>query len=109
METRERALETCAFCSIGRPAKPFFLYEACGPQRAEGHVEAPEPTPAVRRGLEPWDMRQCQSPPWPRGEALRYRTCGSTRAHPGREARFRVVGHMVMSEPASVGKQCPEL
>jgi hypothetical protein len=38
------ALETRESSRIGRPSKPFFILEVCGPQRAAGHVPAPEPS-----------------------------------------------------------------
>jgi hypothetical protein len=53
LETREHALETRELSCIARPAKPLFISEAHGQQRVVGHVAAPEPTPVVRRGLEP--------------------------------------------------------
>jgi hypothetical protein len=46
-------LETHESSRIGRPAKPFFILEVCGPQRAAGHVAAPEPSRAGRRGPVP--------------------------------------------------------
>jgi hypothetical protein len=47
----------CAFGTgepdcVGRPARPFFMLEAHGPQRTVGHVAALEPTSAWRRDPE---------------------------------------------------------
>jgi hypothetical protein len=52
-ETCGHALETREFSHIGRPAKPFFILEVCGPQRSTRYVEEPEPSQVRRRGLEP--------------------------------------------------------
>jgi hypothetical protein len=41
--TCERTLETRVPSCIARPAKPFFILEAHGPQTATGHVAVPEP------------------------------------------------------------------
>jgi hypothetical protein len=38
------ALKTHESSRIGRSSKPFFILEVCGPQRAMGHVAAPEPS-----------------------------------------------------------------
>jgi hypothetical protein len=53
IETCVRALETCVPSCTGRPTRLFFMLEARGPQGAMGHVAAPEPTSAERRGMEP--------------------------------------------------------
>jgi hypothetical protein len=37
----------------GRSDRLFFILEARGPQGAVGHVTAPEPTSARRRGPKP--------------------------------------------------------
>jgi hypothetical protein len=37
-------LETRESSRIGRPAKPSFILEVCGPQRAAGHMVALEPS-----------------------------------------------------------------
>jgi hypothetical protein len=70
-------LGTCEPSCTARPAKPFFILEACGPQKAAEHVVAPEPSPIGRRGSEPSDTRQRRSSPWQGGEVRSYMTHGS--------------------------------
>jgi hypothetical protein len=48
-------IETREPSRIGRLAKPFFILEVCDPQRAAGHVAAPEPSQVGRRGTVSWD------------------------------------------------------
>jgi hypothetical protein len=102
-------MEICQPSRIGRPAKPFFISEAQGQQRATGRVAVPEPALVRRRDLESWDMWQRRSPPWLGGEAQSYKTCGSTIAHLSREARSGAAGHMVASEPTSIGRRGSEV
>jgi hypothetical protein len=42
--TCRHALKTHEPSHIGRPAKPFFILEVCGPQRVVGHVAVSEPS-----------------------------------------------------------------
>jgi hypothetical protein len=99
----------CEASHLARSVKPFFILEACAPQKAVGRVVAPEPSPTGRWGPESWDTRQCRSPPQQRGEARSYRTCDSIGALLGREARSVAMGHMAASKPASVGRCGPGL
>jgi hypothetical protein len=53
------AMETCT-CMLGtcvpstvRPTRLLFMLQARGPQGAMGHMAAPEPASAERRGPEP--------------------------------------------------------
>jgi hypothetical protein len=53
LETCTRALGTCVPSCTSRITRLFFMLEARGPQGAVGHVAAPEPTSARRRGPKP--------------------------------------------------------
>jgi hypothetical protein len=90
------------------PAATSFILEAHGPQRAVGHVAAPEhssqqggrsgatghmaapePSSAGRRGSELWDKWQHQSPPW-------------------QEGMSGFIEHVAGPKPSFVGKRGPE-
>jgi hypothetical protein len=107
---------------------PFFIHEAHGPARQGGgvqsrrtrvdtrgllsrkarckfmgHVVVPEPTLAGRRGPEPLDMWQHQSPPR-LGSGVRSRKAhGSVGAQLNREAGSRAVRHVAAPESISTG------
>jgi hypothetical protein len=53
-------------------------------------------------------MCKCRSPPQPKGEIQSHRTHGSIGAHLSREVRFEDIGHVVVPEPTSPGRQVPE-
>jgi hypothetical protein len=53
LETCMRALGTCVPSYTSRITRLFFMLEARGLQGAVGHVAAPEPTSARRRGPKP--------------------------------------------------------
>jgi hypothetical protein len=53
LEMFMRALRTCMPSYTDKTVRLFFMFEMCGPQGVTGHVVAPEPTSAGRRGLEP--------------------------------------------------------
>jgi hypothetical protein len=67
-------------------------------------VAALKPTPIGRWDPKPWGTRQRWSPPKLGREAQSYRARGSTRAHPGREARFGAARHVAAPKPASVAR-----
>jgi hypothetical protein len=116
----KHALGTRKPSCMPRPTKPFFIPEARGPQRAVGHMVAPEPSQVGRRspkprgtwqcrspssregrqGTEPWGTWQGQTPLEQGGGVQSYGTRGSAGALPSREVRSRAVGHMVESEPS---------
>jgi hypothetical protein len=79
---------------VGRPVRLFFMLEARGLEGTEGHVLASEPTSVRRRGLEPEDTWQCQSPAQPGDEVQSRGTCGSTEAHLSREVRSEAIGRV---------------
>jgi hypothetical protein len=68
LEMCARALGTCMPSCTGKPARHFLMLELHGPQGTVRHMAAREPTSAGRRGLEPEDTWQYQSPPQPGGE-----------------------------------------
>jgi hypothetical protein len=66
------------------PAETSFILEIRGPQRAAGHVAAPEPSPIgkwVRSSGTRGSTRALPS----RGRVQNRRTCGSVGALPSRE------------------------
>jgi hypothetical protein len=69
---------------------------------AVGHVAAPEPTSAERRGLEPEDTWQHRSPPQLGGEVQCCWTRGSAGAHLNWEVSSGAVGHVAAPEPTSI-------
>jgi hypothetical protein len=79
--TYEHTLKTCEPSHIGRPAKPFFILEVCGQQRAVRHV-------AVLGPLEQGGGVQCRG------------TCGSDGALLSGKAGSGVTGHVVAPEPS---------
>jgi hypothetical protein len=84
------------------------------------HVTAPELTSSMRQGPELRDTWQRQSSPQHRGEVRNHETrdsarahggeiqghetCGSTGAHLNTKARSRAAGHVMTSEPISIGR-----
>jgi hypothetical protein len=90
---------------VGRPARPFFMFEARGPQGIAGHVTALEPTSAWRQGLEPEDTRQRRSTLQLRGEVRSHGTRDSIGVHLSQQARSRARGHMAPLEPTSAGRR----
>jgi hypothetical protein len=81
LKTCARALGTCMPSCTGRPARFFFMLETRGPYGPVGHVAAPEPTLARRRGPEPQDTWQRRSPPQSGGKVRSHRTRGIAGAH----------------------------
>jgi hypothetical protein len=77
--TRSGALVTCEPSCVPGAARPFFIpavHSSLGgrgirgstrallsERRGRGHVAAPEPTSAGRRGPEPWDTWRLRGPP----------------------------------------------
>jgi hypothetical protein len=90
---REHALGTREPSYMPRPAKPFFIPEAHDPQRAMGHVAAPGPSRAGRRGPELRGTWQHRSPPEKGGEFQSCETRDSIGALPSRKLRSRAVWH----------------
>jgi hypothetical protein len=78
-------------------------------RKAQGHVTAPEPTSAGRRGSELRNMWQRQSSTQQGGEAWGHGTCESTGAHLSRKARSETAGHVEVSELTWIGRRGPEL
>jgi hypothetical protein len=76
---------------------------------AMGHVAAPEPTSAGRRGPELRNTWQHQSSTQQGGEARGHVTHGSTGAHLSKEVRSGAIGHVVVPEPTSAGRCGPKL
>jgi hypothetical protein len=108
LEMCARALGTCVSSCTGSPTRLFFMLESHGQQGAAGHMAAPEPTSAERRGPEPRDTWQRRSPPQRGGEVRSHETHGSVGAHLSREARSGAIGHVAASEPISAGRRGPE-
>jgi hypothetical protein len=69
---------------------------------ATGHVTAPEPTSAKKQGLEPWNMRQCWSSPYPRSKVRSHWTRDGVGAHFDKIARSGAIGHVTTSESTLV-------
>jgi hypothetical protein len=103
LKTCTRALRTCVARCIGRLARLFFILETHGTQRAVGHVVAPEPISAGRRGPEPQDTRHRRSSPQSGGEVRSHRTCGSTGVHLNQEASSGAAGHRQRQSPHQSG------
>jgi hypothetical protein len=76
---RERVLETHEPSCMARPARPFFIPEACDLLRAAGHMAASEPSRAGRQGLK---------------------SRGSAEALQSREAGSEDAGHVAAPEPS---------
>jgi hypothetical protein len=74
-----------------------------------GHVTAPEPTSARRRGAELRSTWQCRSSTQQGGEARGHGTRGSIEAHLGRKVMSEIAGHVEISELTSIGRRGPEL
>jgi hypothetical protein len=74
-----------------------------------GHVAAPDPTSAGRRGLELRNTWQRRSSTQQGGEARGHVTCGSTEAHLRKEVRSGATGHVMAPEPTSAGRCGPKL
>jgi hypothetical protein len=84
------ALGTCVPSCIRKPARFFFMREACG-----------------HKG--PRDMWPRRSPPQPGGEVWSRVTCGSAKAHLSREVRSGAKGHVAVPEPISTRRRGLEL
>jgi hypothetical protein len=69
-----------------------------------GHMAAPEPTSAGRRGPELRNTWQRQSSTQQGGEARGHVTRGSTGAHLSKEVRSDAAGHVAAPEPTSAGR-----
>jgi hypothetical protein len=105
----EHALETREPSYVPRTAKPFFIpvvqpwetwQHRSSPLeevefRAMGHVEAPEPTSAGKRGPELRDTWQSQSSPQQGGEVHGRDTRGGIGAHLCREVWSEVTTYVV--------------
>jgi hypothetical protein len=74
-----------------------------------GHVAAPEPTSAGKRGPKLRNTWQRWSSTQQEGEARGHETHDSTRAHLGREVRSGAAGHVEVPELTSIGRRGPEL
>jgi hypothetical protein len=74
-----------------------------------GHVAAPEPTSAVRRGPELRNMWRRRSSTQQGGEARGHGPHGSTRAHLSKEVRSGAAGHVVAPDPTFAGRCGPKL
>jgi hypothetical protein len=74
-----------------------------------GHVAAPEPTSAGRRGPELRNTLQHRSSTNQGGEARGHGPRGSTGAHLSKVVRSGAAGHVVAPKPTSVGKCGPKL
>jgi hypothetical protein len=74
-----------------------------------GHVVAPEPTSARRRGPELRNTWQRCSSTQQGGETLSHVTRGSTGSQLSKEVRSEAAGHVVASEPTSAGRCGPKL
>jgi hypothetical protein len=74
-----------------------------------GHMTAPEPTSAERRGSELRNTWQCRSSTQQGGEARGHVTRGSIGAHLSKEVRSGAVGHVAALDPTSAGRCGPKL
>jgi hypothetical protein len=106
LETCTYALETCVSSCTGMTDMFFFMLKARDPQGAVGHVAASESTSVERRGPEPYDMWQHQSPSQMGGEVRSYRTRGNAGAHLSREMRSEDIKYVAALEPTSTGRRC---
>jgi hypothetical protein len=91
-----------------RLARPFFIPEARRLLRATVHVVVSEPSRTGRRGPEPWDTWQRQSPPEQGGRVWSCGTRGNAGALPSRDAGSRAAGHVAMPDPSRAGRRGPE-
>jgi hypothetical protein len=76
---------------------------------AMGHVAAPEPTSAGRRGPELRNTWQRRSSTQQGGEARGHMTRGITGAHLSKEVRSGAVGHVAVLYPTFAGRCDPKL
>jgi hypothetical protein len=74
-----------------------------------GHVAAPEPTSAGRRGPELRNTWQRRSSTQQGGEARGHVTRGNTGDHFNKEVRSEAVGHVAALDPTSAGRCGPKL
>jgi hypothetical protein len=92
----ERASLRC----LAAPAVTFFIIEACGPQRAVGHVTTPVPPSTGRRSPEMQDTCQRRSSPQQGGGVQSHGTRGNTGVLHSRETESGATRHVTTPEPS---------